>query len=165
MVIPGGLAPTGDIIHWKVEPFLRPWSILLTCVVVSVSAQVFLKLGVQAIGGVSLAPGAAWASMVRVATCPWIWVGLVTYASGFYLWLAVLSKFSFHEANLYFSINKIVMLILAVYLFGETITRTRYIGAAMIIAGAILISTSSSPQAAESPAPDARPVEGSPAPP
>ncbi|MBI4859780.1 MAG: EamA family transporter [Candidatus Riflebacteria bacterium] len=113
--------------------------ILTLCVLLSVSAQIFLKLGVQQINGVHVGKEPVGPMLIRMAGSAWLWVGLLAYASGTLFWLAVLSEFTFHEANLYFSVNNLVVLGCAVVLFGEHITPQRWLGAALIIAGLILV--------------------------
>lgn len=135
---------------------MRPWGALLACMLVSTAGQVLLKLAVIRIGKVSMQLAHIPETMQRVLACPWFWIALLAYGAGFYLWLAVLSGFALHEANLYFSANKILLLFISIVVFGEVISPRRWAGAALIIAGLYFVSTgAASPegQTAQPPAP------------
>ncbi len=111
--------------------------LLIVCILVSVGAQMLLKLGVDAAGGVHFR---GVAEAIRVFTHPIIIAGFVCYFAGSYLWLAVLSKFQYSRANLYFSVNHVLTLAIAVFYFGDKFTTANSVGAVMVIAGLYLVS-------------------------
>jgi drug/metabolite transporter (DMT)-like permease len=113
------------------------FALLALCVIVSVGAQTLLKVGVDALGGVK---GVSPAELWRVFTHPAIIGGFTCYFLGSYLWLAVLSRFPFSRANLYFSVNHVLTLAIAIYWFGDKLSPVNLVGAVMVIAGLYLVS-------------------------
>ena len=111
--------------------------LLGVCILVSVLAQSLLKTGVDALGGVRLE---GVAEVWRTFTHPIIVGGFVCYFLGSYLWLAVLSRFPFSRANLYFSTNHLLALAIAVFWFGDELSRVNLAGALMVIVGLYLVS-------------------------
>ncbi|MBI2945973.1 MAG: EamA family transporter [Candidatus Wallbacteria bacterium] len=117
---------------------MADFGLLVVCILVSVSAQTLLKMGVDALGGVHLAKGVA--EIWRTFTHPIIIGGFVCYFLGSYLWLAVLSRFPFSRANLYFSSNHLLTLAIAIFWFGDKFTTANMVGALMVIGGLYLVS-------------------------
>lgn len=116
---------------------LYSFSVLTASLIFSVGAQTFLKLGVDALGGVGRF---TLEEVLRIAFEPRIQTGICLYGTGLYLWLVTLSKFKFSSANLFFSANHIVTLFIAMWVFQETIIPTRWAGGFFIAFGIYLTS-------------------------
>ena len=117
---------------------MTDYLVLSICIVTSVLAQTLLKAGVDALGGVNLAKG--FPEVWRTFTHPIVIAGFVCYFLGSYLWLSVLSRFPFSRANLYFSVNHVVTLGIAIFWFGDKLSNLNLAGALLVIGGLYLVS-------------------------
>jgi drug/metabolite transporter (DMT)-like permease len=75
----------------------------------------------------------------RMASQPWLWLGLSCYVAEFLLWLAFLSLVPLSEGVLLGSINIVAIMLAGRLLFGERLSRLRLSGILLISAGVALV--------------------------
>jgi drug/metabolite transporter (DMT)-like permease len=124
---------------WKVN-------IAVTYILISVLAgaigQILLKKGMTNIGEVTISgnhlPGVLW----RIATNPYVVIGLMIYVCGTVFWLAALSRVDLSYAYPFASLSYVVMLAASWLLFRENITPVRLLGTLIVALGVLVISRS-----------------------
>ncbi len=109
---------------------------ILSGVALNAIAQIPLKKGVQAAGGLSLAGGLL--GLVKLFLEPWILTGLACYGISVVVWLVALSKVDVAFAYPFLALGFLANALLARWLLGETIPPLRWAALALIIAGVIL---------------------------
>ena len=95
--------------------------------------QTCLKIGLNHIGGVSLADGVAGLS--RLFRTPWIIVGFACYGLSSVLWLDVLSKLDFSLAFPMVGLTYALTLLIGRFFFQETMGWDRVSGVGFILLG------------------------------
>jgi multidrug transporter EmrE-like cation transporter len=114
---------------------------LVAIIMLSVG-QTSLKIGLNHIGGVSLAHGVA--SLLKLFHTPWVIVGFVCYGISSILWLDVLSKLEFSIAFPMVGLTYVLTLLIGYFLFQEPVTMDRVLGVGLIVLGIFFLSRSSS---------------------
>lgn len=79
-------------------------------------------------------------SVVTLLWSPHIWGGLVLYGIATVMWLYVLKKLPLSLAYPLQSLAYVLGMVAAVYLFHETVPLQRWIGAAIILIGVIVLA-------------------------
>lgn len=104
--------------------------------------QVLLKKGMSSMGPLTLTlqtiPGTIW----RMATNPYVIIGLSIYLAGTFFWLTALSRVQLSYAYPFASLSYILMLIASWAFLHEDISPVRLVGTAVIIVGVILVARS-----------------------
>ena len=113
--------------------------IALVSIVLLVSGQTLLKVGLNDIGGVSLFDGNPLGSLLGLFRTPWIIVGFVCYGIAAILWLDVLSKLDFSLAFPLVSLTYVFSLVIGHFVFNETVGPSRIAGVLLILAGLFFI--------------------------
>lgn len=70
---------------------------------------------------------------------PWVWLGFVSYAVEFLLWLAFLSLVALSQAVLLASVNVVAIMLAGRWCFNERLTRWRLAGMLLIALGVIIV--------------------------
>ena len=110
--------------------------------IVSAGAQLLLKAGTNALAKQSITGPIDWA--FRLASQPIIWLGILAYGVGLLIWLLVLSRLPVSVAFPMLSLGYIVTAVVAYYVFGESLGLLKIIGILVIIAGVVMVASSSS---------------------
>ena len=113
--------------------------IAFVSIVLLVSGQTLLKIGLNDIGGVSLFDGNPLGSLLGLLRTPWILVGFVCYGIAAILWLDVLSKLDFSLAFPLVSLTYVFSLVIGHFVFNETVGLSRIVGVFLILAGLFFI--------------------------
>lgn len=95
--------------------------------------QTSLKLGLNHVGGFSLAEGIS--SFGKLVTTPWVIVGFVCYALSSILWMEVLSKLDFSLAFPMVGAVYAFNLLIGKLFFHEVIGWERILGVGLILVG------------------------------
>ncbi len=109
---------------------------ILAGVALNALAQIPLKKGIQAVGGLSLSGGLG--PLLKVALEPWILLGLGCYGVSVVVWLAALSKADVAFAYPFLALGFLANALLARWLLGEVIPPLRWLALALIVAGVLL---------------------------
>jgi drug/metabolite transporter (DMT)-like permease len=100
--------------------------------------QVSFKLaGVQA---GEFAPQLAW--LRDVLSSPWTWAAVLGYLCAFVTWMTLLKHAPVGPAFAASHLEVVMVLIVSVLLFGETLSWMQYLGGVSIVAGIICLSLS-----------------------
>jgi len=113
--------------------------IALAAIVLLVSGQTLLKVGLNDIGGVSLFDGNPLASLLGLFRTPWIIVGFLCYGISAILWLDVLSKLDFSMAFPMVSLTYVFSIVIGRVVFDEAVGLDRVVGVLLILAGLFFI--------------------------
>ena len=116
--------------------------ILLTVIflsqVISIFAQLSLKLAMRNLGPLSLSPAWAWSAVKS----PYLWTGCTLYSAGTVLWLKVLSIADLSYAYPFAALAYAGGVLASQQLLKERVTAARWSGVALILIGLILIAAS-----------------------
>lgn len=104
--------------------------------------QILLKTGMSQMGALTLSLNQLFNILWRMATNPFVVVGLGVYVMGTVFWLAALSRVDLSYAYPFASLSYIVMLIASILIFKENVTLLRLIGTLVVGLGVFLISRS-----------------------
>lgn len=118
-------------------PNMKAIPLILVGVALNALAQVCLKKGLQAAGGMSLEHGAV-AMLLRVFLQPWVLAGLTCYVVSLVVWLGALSMVDVNFAYPFLALGFIANALLAKAWLGEVIPPLRYVALAVIVAGVAL---------------------------
>ena len=128
------------MIKWEARPqMVFVLLIALVSIVLLVSGQTLLKVGLNDIGGVSLFDGNPLGSLLGLFRTPWIIVGFVCYGIAAILWLDVLSKLDFSLAFPLVSLTYVFSLVIGRFVFDETVGPSRIVGVVLILSGLFFI--------------------------
>jgi multidrug transporter EmrE-like cation transporter len=95
--------------------------------------QTSLKLGLNHVGGFSLAEGIS--SFGKLVTTPWVVIGFVCYCLSSILWMDVLSKLDFSLAFPMVGSVYVFNLLIGRFFFHETFGWDRMFGVGLILLG------------------------------
>ncbi|MBI5798180.1 4-amino-4-deoxy-L-arabinose transferase [Candidatus Woesearchaeota archaeon] len=112
--------------------------VLGTVLVISV-AQLSLKAGLNAVGGVDFSSGIVLA-FFRVFQNPLVLLGLFLYILGSLGWLFVLSKAHLSLAYPALSLGYVFVAVLSWFLFADHLSLLRIVGLGIIVGGVFLLS-------------------------
>jgi drug/metabolite transporter (DMT)-like permease len=104
--------------------------------------QVLLKKGMVSMGPLTISAGHVLDLIWRIATNPYVVIGLGIYVCGTLFWLVALSRISLSFAYGFASLSYGLMLLASWLLFREDISLLRVIGTAVIVVGVLIISRS-----------------------
>jgi multidrug transporter EmrE-like cation transporter len=104
--------------------------------------QILLKTGMSQMGALTLSLNQLFNILWRMATNPFVVIGLGVYVMGTVFWLAALSRVDLSYAYPFASLSYIVMLIASILIFKENVTLLRLIGTLVVGLGVFLISRS-----------------------
>lgn len=116
------------------SPHLKAIPLILAGVLLNAFAQVPLKRGLQAAGGLewSLVP------LLKLLVQPWVLLGLGCYAVSVVVWLGALSKVDVGYAYPFLALGFLANALLSRWLLGEAIPPLRWMALALIVAGVAL---------------------------
>lgn len=112
---------------------MTSWLALGSSVVLSSSAQIFLKRGVG---------GAPENSLLRRCISPWVLAWAVSFAAATVLWIAALSRLAISYAYPLLGFGYVLVVLLAAALLKEKITARRWIAILLIATGAVIVARS-----------------------
>ena len=115
---------------------------LLISVLGGAIGQLALKRGMNSFGELTLSMDKIVNVLVRMATNPYVVIGMLVYGASTVFWLAALSRVDLSFAYPFASLSYVVMLIGAWQLFDENISIMRLVGCVVVISGVLLISRS-----------------------
>ncbi|WP_223067469.1 EamA family transporter [Paenibacillus caui] len=107
---------------------------LLLNIILLVAGQIAWKIGLQQHGGIHIG------NLFLVLFSPWILLGIALYALSTGLWFVVLSRLPLSLVYPLQSLAYAIGIFAAWYVFGESVPLNRWIGAAVIVLGAVIIA-------------------------
>lgn len=119
---------------------MSPFFYVGLSIICTICGQLGLKRGMGAIGK----SGAAGTGIfVKMVTSPWVIGGLAVYFMGVISWILALSSLPLTLAYPFGSLSYVGVFVASYFLFKEKITRARWLGIAIIVAGLVIIGLSS----------------------
>jgi multidrug transporter EmrE-like cation transporter len=118
------------------------FSFLMTGVLLNAIAQLLLKAGTNVLGVITLTRD-NWAGQFwRMALEPHFVAGVACYGISLIVWILGLSRVPVSVAYPMLSIGYVINAVAAYYLFGESVSVTRWLGIGFIIVGVWLVGRS-----------------------
>ncbi len=105
-------------------------------------AQVLMKKGLP-VGVDIFSVGGLGHFLSRSASLELVWVGIILYASNFFLWVLVLSRIDLVVAIVLASTSYLILPILSIAFLHEKVSLVRWAGIALIMLGVYFVSQSS----------------------
>ncbi|MDH4135342.1 MAG: EamA family transporter [Anaerolineae bacterium] len=120
---------------------VKSLSLILLSVIMGVSGQLCLKMGMGQIGLPDVRDLANLFQIAfRVFTTPLIVAGLAFYALGSLFWLAVLSRLDLSLAYPMLALTYVLVPVTAWLFLGEQVPGVRWLGIGVVIVGVLIIS-------------------------
>ena len=129
-------------VQWKATGMNIAIIYILISVVGGAVGQILLKKGMGSMGPLTMSASQMPTILWKMATNPYVVVGLGIYLLGTVFWLTALSRVNLSFAYPFASLSYVLMLIAGWLLLDETITPMRLAGTAVIIVGVSLIARS-----------------------
>jgi len=118
------------------------FAFLLTGVLLNAAAQLLLKAGTNVLGVLTLTRDNWLDTLTRMATQGYFVAGAMFYAVSIVVWILGLSRVPVSVAYPMLSLGYVVNAIAAHYLFGESVSLSRWLGIGFIIVGVWLVARS-----------------------
>ena len=118
------------------------FSLLMAGVLLNAVAQLALKAGTNRIGEFAFSLDNVVPIGARIATSPYIILGLSCYVVSVVVWILGLSRVPVSVAYPMLSVGYIVNAIAAWMLFGESLTAQKMVGIGFIVVGVYLVARS-----------------------
>jgi multidrug transporter EmrE-like cation transporter len=106
----------------------------------SAIAQIAFKIGMTSLRAAQ--PANATAAALAAMTSPFIWAGLIIYASSLIVWLWVLSQVEVSAAYPFVGISFVLTALIGAMYLHENVTPMRIAGTLLVICGCVLIARS-----------------------
>ena len=116
------------------------FAFLLTGVLLNAGAQLLLKAGTNVLGVITLTRDNWWDTLWKMATQGYFVVGVICYMVSLLVWIIGLSRVPVSVAYPMLSRGYVINAVAAYYLFGESVTVTRWLGIGFIILGVWLVA-------------------------
>jgi multidrug transporter EmrE-like cation transporter len=146
----GGGRLDNDVLARKLPPIsrvvtrgmtVRVLTLILTSVSLSALAQVLFKIGMSSHNvRVALEEHSNMRAVTSFATSPAILGGLALYGIGTLLWLNALARSELSQAYPFVGLGFVLTAFFGYLLFNDTLSTTRLMGTAVVVAGIILVA-------------------------
>ena len=118
------------------------FAFLFTGVLLNACAQLLLKAGTNVLGVISLTRDDWWGTLWRMGTQGYFVAGVACYMISLVVWIMGLSRVPVSVAYPMLSLGYVINAVAAYYLFGESVTMTRWLGIGCIVLGVWLVAKS-----------------------
>lgn len=108
------------------------------CILFTVYGQLVLKWRMNLKGELPPELGDKFLFMAKLFLDPWLISGFAAAFVASLFWMAAMTKFEISFAYPFMSLSFILVLILSIYIFGETFTWGKVLGLLLIVAGIIV---------------------------
>jgi multidrug transporter EmrE-like cation transporter len=115
-------------------------ALILLSITIAVGGQLLLKVGMNKIGVDPTGLAEIKTLFVGVIKSPVVILGLLCYVLSAAIWLVVLSAVDLSFAYPFIGFTYVLVLVLSKFVLKEDVNPIRWIGAAVITAGVVLIS-------------------------
>ena len=116
---------------------------LLPAMLFSTTGELFLKRGMNEIGSFDFtAVSAILPTVTKIATNPFIWIGMIGFVGGSVFWLSVISRVPLSLAYPMLSLSYVIVVVESWIFLNEGLHPLRVIGSLVIIGGVVLVSLS-----------------------
>lgn len=118
-------------------PVSWPYLVLGVNILMGVSGQFLIKLGVNQSGGLEKVGLIKF--LLTAFTSPFILSGIFLYGLSAILWVIILSKIDLSVAYPSLSLGYILILLVSALFLGESVSAIRFLGVFLIVAGIVFI--------------------------
>jgi len=115
---------------------------LMTGVLLNAGAQLLLKAGTNVLGVLTLTRDTWPDTLLKMATQGYFALGIACYGLSVFVWILGLSRVPVSVAYPLLSVGYVVNAVAAYFLFGETVSPTRWLGIGCIVIGVTLVARS-----------------------
>jgi len=122
---------------WLMDKY--KYVILLTSILLATVAQLMLKKGALTVGSMDKYSGLL-EYFVKTFTNPYVFIGMVLFFASSLFWIAALSKVPLSTAFPFNSINFVLLPLLGILVFKESLSMVSFCGLGLIISGIMLFS-------------------------
>jgi multidrug transporter EmrE-like cation transporter len=116
------------------------FAFLLTGVLLNAGAQLLLKAGTNVLGVITLTRDNWWDMLWKMGTQGHFVAGVACYMVSLLVWIMGLSRVPVSVAYPMLSLGYVINAVAAYYLFGESVTATRWLGIGCIVLGVWLVA-------------------------
>ena len=120
------------------------YSFILATVALTVYGQMILKWRLDQIGPLPPGFAAGTRHLLGLLLDPVVLSSFVSAFLASLAWMAAMTRFELSYAYPFMSLNFVIVLVLSVALLGETMTVSKIVGVALIVAGTLVASASDS---------------------
>jgi len=118
------------------------FAFLMSGVLLNAAAQLLLKAGTNALGVITLTREGWFDTVLKMSSqAPFI-LGAACYVISLFVWILGLSRVPVSMAYPLLSVGYVVNAVAAHYLFGESVSMTRWLGIGFIVVGVWLVARS-----------------------
>lgn len=115
--------------------------LILLSIGIAVGGQILLKLGMNKIGPINISSASSLGHFFTgIFKSPMVLVGLFLYMISAAIWLVVISAVDLSFAYPFIGLTYVLILFVSKFLLKEGVTPIRWVGAAIITIGVIVIS-------------------------
>lgn len=115
--------------------------LILLSISIAVGGQILLKIGMNRIGSITLnSIGAIGHLFLGIVKSPIVLIGLFMYVISAAIWLIVISAVDLSFAYPFIGLTYVLILIVSKFILKESVNPIRWIGAAIITIGVVVIS-------------------------
>ena len=116
---------------------------LIPAMLFSTTGELFLKRGMNEIGSFDFtALSAILPTVIKIATNPFIWIGMFGFVGGSVFWLSVISRVPLSLAYPMLSLSYVIVVVESWIFLNEGLHPLRVVGSLVIVAGVVLVSLS-----------------------
>lgn len=116
------------------------WLMVLATVLLTTYGQLVLKWQVTTSAPAPFQMAANWPPIVLLLLRPWVVSAFLAAFAASLCWMMAMSKLELGRAYPFMALNFLLVCLLAVPLFGESMNVTKLIGLVMIVVGLVVIS-------------------------
>ncbi|TCP19972.1 EamA-like transporter family protein [Scopulibacillus darangshiensis] len=115
---------------------------IIGTILFTVYGQLILKWRMNAFGALPAGTLDKMLFLFKLVFDPFIFTGLASAFIASLFWMAAMTKFALSYAYPFMSLSFVLVFFLSVFFFNETITMSKVIGFALVIAGIVVLSGS-----------------------
>lgn len=119
-----------------VPPMIR---LVLMSVLLGSVGQIMMKTGSDRVGQLTLTPSTLVPELLRILRIPEFWMAMLLFGVSSLIWVKVLAKNELTQAYPLGSMSYVFVVLLSALLLNEAITANKLVGAAVIMAGIVIM--------------------------
>lgn len=116
------------------------WLMVLATVLLTAYGQLVLKWQVLTPATAPFLGAAGWHPLILLLIRPWVISAFMAAFAASLCWMMAMSKLELSRAYPFMALNFLIVCILAVPLFGESLTTAKIFGLLMIVSGLVVMS-------------------------
>ena len=114
--------------------------LILACEAIDASAQILMKKGLPVLRPDAISLPVLTEFIRNSASNHILWMGILVYASNFFIWIFILAQLELSTAVPLTSINYVILPVLTLLFLHEKISLLRWAGISLVVLGIYLVS-------------------------